>query len=266
MGILPNGEYTDIVEDWFPLTEFHIPGIQPYYEVSNYGKIYNKLTGNFIPQVYNEFQYNDAGFAFRDGTRHNFRVHRVIGLVFVWNGPDFDYSKDINHIDGVKGHNWAWNLEWVTHKENMNHCIDTGLMPMGELRKNSAFTDDQIEMICQLISEGKTDTEIENIMQLPYHNIPKTVQNIKTGHCWNHISKKYDMSKKYSKYHFTENEIHKICKYFECHGRVKYKEILDYMGIDYSAMSTKELGYLNSCICDLRNKKTYKNICNQYNY
>ena len=42
MGYLPNGEYTDIPEQWFPLIDFFIPGIKPWYEVSNYGRIYNK--------------------------------------------------------------------------------------------------------------------------------------------------------------------------------------------------------------------------------
>lgn len=266
MGILPNGEYTDIPEEWFPLTDFHIPGIQLCYEVSNYGRIYNKITKNFIPKRYDEFEYNVVSLGFRDGARRNFEVHRIIALIFVYNW-DFDYSKDVNHKDGVKGHNWAWNLEWITHKENLDHCINTGLMPLGEDRKNAVFTNDQIEEICRLISEGKTDTQIENIMKLPNHNIPKTVQNIKNGHCWKHISQKYDMSKAHSRFNFTTDDIHKICKYFEDHGRdVGYKEILRFMNIDYSNMDNKKLDCLNACICGLRSKKTYKSICNLYNY
>lgn len=267
MGILPNGDYTDIPEEWFPLTDFFIPGIQPYYQVSNYGRIYNKMTNTFIPKRYDEFEYNVVSLGFRDGTRRNFEVHRVIAFVFVYNWPDFDYSKDVNHKDGIKGHNWAWNLEWVTHKENLDHCIDTGLMPLGEDRENSIFTNKEIEQICDLISKGKTNSEIESIMQLSKGSIKSVVQNIKNGHCWKHISKKYDMSNAHKKEVFTNDEIHKICKYFEDHGRnTGYKEILNYMNIDYSNMNNKKLNCLNSCICGIRSKKGFKTICNQYNY
>ena len=267
MGILPNGEYTDIPEEWFPLTDFFIPGIQPYYEVSNYGRIYNKMTNTYIPQRYDEFIYNIVSLGFTNGTRRNFEVHRVIALIFVYNGPDFDYSKDVNHKDGIKGHNWAWNLEWVTHKENLIHCINSGLMPLGEDRQNSVFTNQQVEQICELISIGKTNKEIENIMQLYDHNVPTLIQNIKNGHCWKHISKKYDMSNANKKEVFSIDQINKICEYFEKYGRnVKYKEILDYLNIDYSNMDNKKLNCLNSCICGLRNKKSYKEICNEYNY
>lgn len=65
MGILLNGEYTSTQEEWFPLTEFYIPNIQPWYMVSNYGKIYNKITGNIIPENYKEYQYNETAVALK---------------------------------------------------------------------------------------------------------------------------------------------------------------------------------------------------------
>ena len=225
------------------------------------------MTNTYLPKRYDEFNYNVVSLGFRDGTRKNFEVHRIIALIYVYNGPDFDYSKDVNHKDGIKGHNWSWNLEWATHKENINHCINTGLMPLGEERNNSIFTNDQIKKMCELISQGKTNAEIEILMQLHNCNIPKTIQNIKNGHCWKHISKDYDLSNAHSKFKFTREEIHKICKYFEDNGRnVGYKEVLRYMNIDYSNMDNKKLDCLNSCICGLRSKKTYKDICNQYKY
>lgn len=50
MGFLPNGEYTNIPEEWFPLTDYHFPGILPGYMVSNYSRIYSKLTDAYLPK------------------------------------------------------------------------------------------------------------------------------------------------------------------------------------------------------------------------
>lgn len=195
-------------------------------------------------------------------------VHRIIAMIFVFNPYIYYDDKQVNHIDGIKGHNWSWNLEWVTNKENMDHCIKTGLMTLGEKRKNSKFNNDQIEYICQLISEGKTDTEIKNLMNLNNCNVPKLVQNIKNGHCWKHISQNYDMSKSYKRRRFTDSEIHKICNYFELNktANYNYKNVLEYIGIDWRKLDRKELNCIISCLSSIKNKKLFVDICNKYNY
>lgn len=45
-------------------------------------------------------------------------VHRAVALTFV---PGYDLTLVVNHKDGVKTHNDATNLEWVTQKENTQH-------------------------------------------------------------------------------------------------------------------------------------------------
>lgn len=266
MWVLPYGYETNIPEEWFPLTDFFVPGIQPWYKISNYGRLYNSHA-NIIYTHNNEYTYHHVNIQFRDGTSRPIGMHRLVALVYCWNGPDFDYTKEVNHIDGVKGHNWAWNLEWTTHKENIDHCINTGLMPLGEERKSSVYTNKEIEQICQLISEGKSNPEIRDIMGYPDNTIFRTIQNIKNGHCWKHISKKYDFSNANTKNVFPDETIHMICKYFEDNGtHVSYKKILKDIGYNYENLSEKELSCLNSYICNLRVKGSFKDICNQYNY
>ena len=52
-------------------------------------------------------------------------VHRIVAEVFVPN--PYGYS-EVNHKDGNKKNNCATNLEWVTHKRNIEHAIKTGLI------------------------------------------------------------------------------------------------------------------------------------------
>ena len=51
-----------------------------------------------------------------DGRRKKEYVHRLIALAFIENPNRFP---EVNHIDGVRDNNVVSNLEWVSHKENM---------------------------------------------------------------------------------------------------------------------------------------------------
>lgn len=59
------------------------------------------------------------------------RIHRLVAEHFV-DGQMFDL--EVNHIDGDKENNRADNLEWITHKENMEHAYANGLCKVNEAR------------------------------------------------------------------------------------------------------------------------------------
>ena len=69
--------------------------------------------------------------------RKTLRVHRVVLETFFPVQNEKELS--VNHKDGVKTNNSIENLEWVTHKENIQHAIKTGLMPKRE-RKTYQYT------------------------------------------------------------------------------------------------------------------------------
>lgn len=119
-----------------PSPEFwaNIPGLSDY-QVSNFGRIrsnsrtiftkkYHK--GKFIPGQILKLPILQ-GYHKVTIFRKFYTPHRLVALLFV---PNPENKPDINHKDGNKLNNHFSNLEWVTHRENIQHAYDTGLIPL----------------------------------------------------------------------------------------------------------------------------------------
>jgi len=118
-----------------------------------------------------KYDYNRTGYArvslCRDGEIKRKFVHRIVAESFL---PDPEKPDAIvNHLDGDKLNNNYINLEWTTHKKNLQHALDTGLRCM----KNSvAMSDEQREEVEWMLSTGMYSYQmIANTCRVTYNAV-----------------------------------------------------------------------------------------------
>ena len=132
---------------------------EEHYLISNMGRVYSHNISALC-----RFQINNKGYyqmSFRGKTR---LVHVIVATLFVPK-PKIE-GLEVNHIDGIKTNIAASNLEWVTHKENLQHAVRTGLhtnFSYGENNPLNKYSDEVVHSICRSIKEGKSNGEIAKL-------------------------------------------------------------------------------------------------------
>lgn len=93
-----------------------VKGYKGLYKVSSMGNVKSLITGKILKPGKDRYGYLYVQLC-KDGRRKNYRVHRLVAQAFL--NPVA--GKDIvNHLDEVKTSNHYSNLEYCTHKENVN--------------------------------------------------------------------------------------------------------------------------------------------------
>ncbi|MEI5991410.1 hypothetical protein A5881_002945 [Enterococcus termitis] len=119
-------------EIWKP-----IQGYQGIYEVSSKGKVktsvgkktYSSLHGvrTWKPRIL-KLKTDKNGYKrvtlWKNKSGKDFLVHRLVANAFIELKEGKDY---VNHIDGNPSNNYAENLEWVNHSENLIHAFENRL-------------------------------------------------------------------------------------------------------------------------------------------
>lgn len=156
-----------------------IPGYEGLYQISSLGRVksaerdiwhstYSYRRIGRIRKPFNTNGYNMLNLS-KDGKKKCFQIHRLVALAFI---PNPENKPDVNHIDGVKTHNWVENLEWATASENCIHAIKTGLVSKELLIANSKKGADAISIrikcedtgeLFSSITDAKKSIGVENI-------------------------------------------------------------------------------------------------------
>jgi hypothetical protein len=259
-------------ERWIPITDSIVPGILEYYSISTWGRVYNHKLNRYYPNENTKSQrYVVLWLKLKNGSGIKIYLHILMLRSFrYFQGCEDTNKYEVNHIDGVKYHNWLWNLEWVTPKENIIHSRLTGLNPSGGDSVISKITNDQARMVAQRISIGMRPREIIKELQplMPTVNVQSVIYSMTEGKAWKNITKDYNLSNKYRRREFfSDEQIHAICKIFQDKGKdISYKTILDMLGIDYRYATDYEINMYKATVSNIRLKRYKKEICNRYNY
>ena len=150
-----NGYHLEIIDTIIehPLTEeilgtlYSLTGVEcewrdhpsrPNVYVSDVGMIAKNVRGrimvlsqHLINSGYLVVSASDTGTKISEN--NNVLVHRLVAETFVPNCRP-EINNCVNHIDGDKTNNCAWNLEWCTRSENMIHAVKHGLCKTDRVR------------------------------------------------------------------------------------------------------------------------------------
>lgn len=233
-----NEFFTDVIyEDIAPNT----------YAISNYGRIMNKNTGHVLSTHFNDNGYIMVNCLNMSGTYKPYRLHRIVATAFVpKTEEDIILGRDtVNHKDRNKANPCAYNLEWVTQAENLEHARNTTTLrnPIGMFKSqkqfgavgvnntNSILTEDQVIRICELLEVGEfSHKDILMIIGLEVNtNNLHLISNISTGNNWTHISSKYNIVNK-QRDRISEQDVVKICEMLQ-NTDLSYNDILINIGL-----------------------------------
>ncbi len=112
----------------------------------------------------------------KDGISKNFRIHRLIAMAFI---PNPKNKRCINHKDANKKNNRISNLEWCTHKENLQHAFKKNLVhrASGENCSSATISDAEAEQIASLLWQRWKTYDIAREIGCS----PQVVSKIKAG-------------------------------------------------------------------------------------
>lgn len=115
------------------------------------------------------------------GIRRSYGVHQLVALAFIGSKPGGNYV--VNHKDGNPKNNHVNNLEWVTHKENAQHALATGLTPRGEKCPWAKLTEENIRQIKLLWMNGNKCQKIAQIIGLDRKYVTEILRETR----WKHV-------------------------------------------------------------------------------
>lgn len=257
-------ELIPAMELWKPITDKSVPGVRPFYWVSDLGRIFNTNTNRFVPQ------YDDANRGYllitlaTDHGNVTKSIHRIVMIEFVGFDPD-PIKDEVDHRSGVKYNNSIYNLHWVSGSENVIAAYDNGLMPSGEDSPISILRNVDAHKVCEMMQEGVDREIIYDFLRSRGIKSPGSVFNsIYTRKTWKRISKDY-VFKDYKERNtvFEESQIHDICKCLE--KNMNHKDIISYLGYNPESMTQSERNNMYTAISHIKKGWHYIEISSKYN-
>lgn len=160
------------------------------YQISNQGQIKVRLTWDFrlLKSGKTKEGYSRI-MLYRNNRCYCKLIHRLVLEAFVGKCPE---GLEANHKDGVKANNHINNLEWITHLENAQHAVKTGLYAKrhyhyynrnGEKNSYSKLKNGEVWLIKRLLWFDISCAKISRMFKVH----ADTICTIKKGETWQHV-------------------------------------------------------------------------------
>ena len=124
----------------------------PAYSASRDGSIWSSKSERFLrPNLGDRYPFV---VLFKDGERHEKRVHRLVLETFAGPCP---VGMECRHLNGDKQDNRLCNLKWGTRKENIHDAIRHGTHPClrhGEASPRAKLKEKDVRMIIYMYNTG----------------------------------------------------------------------------------------------------------------
>lgn len=174
---LQNGE---VIKQMYDIP--NLVSVYPFYFITNAGRIFStsnwrnaglrELTPSYSKDDNPYLQIRLIG---PYGAKH-YRVNRLVLYYFGESIPENVINLEANHKDHNHLNNWIWNLNWLTHAENMEDCGRQGLM-------GSSITTEVAKLIINDLNEGVPTPDIAKKYSVSEHN----VLSIKYGRSFKYV-------------------------------------------------------------------------------
>lgn len=261
--LLQNEYYGE--EIWYDIPQY-VYNVKPIYQISNYDRIRNKLTGYILNSWIDNQGYIVYNLRDNNGNAINIHLHRLKMLTF--NYIEGCENLTVDHKDCNKQNNSLNNYEWVTRSENTRRACINNLHPVGEDYYNAIFTNDEVEQLCIKLSQGVPISEITKFaeeMIYPRHspNMKSIIYSILYRESWKSISYKYQFAD-YSVDTFSDDEVHLICSLLQ--QGLQYDQILSQMGYDIINMDKDNLNRLRTRLSGIKTGYYYNHISQNYTF
>lgn len=167
-----------------------VPGWVGVYEVSDAGNIRRIAAaagtriGNILVCRSNSSGYSTVTLSC--GMRsESHKVHRIVARAFL--GEPTEERPEVNHKNSMRTDNRVANLEWVSRRENVHHCLNNGRMPTraGEANRQAKLTDREVREIVRL--KGKVS---QSVVAAAFGISRSVICDIFRGARWRHISRR----------------------------------------------------------------------------
>lgn len=225
----------EIGEIFVDITPQYIPGIYPYYMISNCGNVYHKALGRLVSLGISTSGYWCYPFATDHGAVTT-QIHRLEMVIFNYI-PGCEYL-DVNHKNGNKLDNHLYNMEWMTRQENIIHSYRIGLHVLGEDSPLAKITNDDAIKICELLQLGYGPKEISEMIGIRR----EIIQSIKNRDTWTHISCNYIFPEQRKSKSFSDEDVNAMCKFFSSNdiGNLTIKDYCKIALVDIGLETTNK--------------------------